>query len=276
MSLEELKLLPLSRIDRTPERVAAETGQGRWFKPSRRQRVRKTWRIRSAIGPSPLILCPKRESLRRPVHRPDSLQHLLLSAREVLFQPVLEQPGNRQAGGRSYSRRTAHQLRAAALRIAGISCSVSPGMMGATITPTGMPAVARAEIASSRPAGRVVRGSRRPIRSSSSDRDRDEHPRRLMCASLRADRFARDQPVLGDDRDRLAKLREHFQAAASAQLAFDRLIGIGHPAHAQHARPPFGVTELSRSSAGASYLTMILVSKSSPAENPRYSCVGRA
>jgi hypothetical protein len=32
----------------------------------------------------------------------------------------------------------------------------------------------------------------------------------------------------------------------------------------------------SRSSAGASSLTRIFVSKSRPAEKPRYSCVGRA
>ena len=48
---------------------------------------------------------------------------------------------------------------AAAFRMAGTSASVRPGMMGATLTPTGMPAAASASIAARRRAGVDVRGS---------------------------------------------------------------------------------------------------------------------
>jgi hypothetical protein len=36
-----------------------------------------------------------------------------------------------------------------------------------------------------------------------------------------------------------------------------------------------GAASSRRNNSGASFLTMIFVSKSSPAEKPRYSCVGR-
>ena len=103
------------------------------------------------------------------MHGPDPFQDLFLPRRVMVLEPVLEE---RRDLERQTDDRMACPPRpesAAALRIAGISCSVSPGISGATITPTGTPALARAAIALSRPAGRVVRGSRRPTRSSSSD-----------------------------------------------------------------------------------------------------------
>ena len=75
----------------------------------------------------------------------------------------------------------------------------------------------------------------------------------------------------------LTKLDEHRQApAGQPEPPLHRLIGVGHPAQAQNPRPPSRRRQRVPEQFGASCLTMIFVSKSSPAEKPRYSCVGRA
>ncbi|MND09650.1 hypothetical protein D3C83_331580 [compost metagenome] len=43
--------------------------------------------------------------------------------------------------------------------------------------------------------------------------------------------IADDEGVLGDDRDRMAEIGEHGEAAArDPELPLDRLVAVGHPA----------------------------------------------
>ena len=74
----------------------------------------------------------------------------------------------------------------------------------------------------------------------------------------------------------VSEFEHHLQATArQPQLPLHRLITIRHPAHRQHHGLIPRRHQHSRRNSGACSFTMILVSKSSPAEKLRYSCVGR-
>ena len=66
-----------------------------------------------------------------------------------------------------------------------------------------------------------------------------------MCEFAEQVDIARDQAILGNDSDRVAKPREHFQASSgNPQPPFDRLIRIGYAAHGDHLGIPFSRGEL--------------------------------
>ncbi len=62
-------------------------------------------------------------------------------------------------------------------------------------------------------------------------------------------------PLLGDDGDRVAELGRHGQAAAGQlQLPFDGLVAVGHAAHGQLLRFPFGRGDLLAEQLGRVFL----------------------
>src|SRR6266480_2651148 len=62
---------------------------------------------------------------------------------------------------------------------------------------------------------------------------RDVYCRRIASRKFAEEiDIARNEMILGDDRDRIAKFGKHFKTVArNAQLSLDRLIGVGHAAH---------------------------------------------
>ena len=152
-------------------------------------------------------------------------------------------------------------------------------MIGATITPTGTPASESSRIARNRAAGVAVRGS--IVRASSASSvvtltyTCDQILRRQRRQQVQ---IAHDQRVLGDDAHGLPRFEHHFQAAArEAKLALGRLIAIGHARERQISSPrQLSLGQLRAQQLGASCLTRMRVSKSSPAFMPRVSCPGRA
>ena len=118
---------------------------------------------------------------------------------------------------------------AAAARIDGISTSVSPGITGATITPTGTPASVSARTAPprGRRAGAGLHDARQR-RIEGRDADVDVHQ---PGGGQRGEQIeiARDQRVFRDDADRLPRCERHFQALPrEAKFALGGLVAIGH------------------------------------------------
>ena len=135
---------------------------------------------------------------------------------------------------------------AAASRIASISWSLRPGIIGAVITPTGTPASASALIASSRRCGAEARGSMSRASSLSSvvtDRNTSARLRLAMSARMSMSRVTRWFLVTMPTG--LLKSRQHLQdRARDLELALDRLVGIGVGAHRHHVGPVLGRGEL--------------------------------
>ena len=62
---------------------------------------------------------------------------------------------------------------------------------------------------------------------------RDVYCRRIASGKFAEEiDIARNEMILGDDRDRIAKFGKHFEAVArNAQLSLNGLIRVGHAAH---------------------------------------------
>jgi len=103
-----------------------------------------------------------------------------------------------------------------------------------------MPARDNSWMAASRLAGGDVRGSIHLAQVRVERRDRNEH-RGGMVPGEFAEMIdvPRDEMVLGDDGDGIAEFRQHCQATPrELELAFDRLIRVGHAAHVDDLRLP--------------------------------------
>jgi hypothetical protein len=163
--------------------------------------------------------------------------------------------------------------------MAGISWSVSPGTTGATMTRTGTPAADSFSIASSRRRGDEVRGSIFRWSVSSSEVTEKLTGRAVRRGQLSQQvRVAGHQVVLGDDAHGVPHLGQRLQAPArEAQSSLGTgWYGSVTPLITMVCGFHRGDASSRRSSSGASIFTRMRVSKSSPAEKPRYSCVGRA
>ena len=135
-------------------------------------------------------------------------------ARQAQHRPA----GVTRAGGRG-------ALRGSRSRSLSVSC----GITGATITPTGMPAAASRATSSSRRCGAGARGSSLRASSRSSVPIETKTRTRLRAASGASRSRSRSiSAALGRDRQRMRALGEHLDhLPGDPPLALDRLVGIG-------------------------------------------------
>ena len=160
-----------------------------------------------------------------------------------------------------------------------MSLSFRPGMTGATATPIRMPAAASRPMVSKRWAGEATLGSMaRAARSSA----KGMLTYTVTSASrARADEHvhvAPDQRALGDDADRVAEVAADLEAAPRQPVdRLDRLVAVGHAGEDDRvALPRLCARARGAAARGALTFATILRSKSVPAPQPRYWCVGRA
>ena len=121
---------------------------------------------------------------------------------------------------------------AAASRMGPMSSSLRPGMMGATLTETGMPAAARRDTVFMRRAGVATYGSmaracasfqKGMLTVTLTSHVRDERRQELDVAL--------DERRLGDDVHRIAILGAHLEARARQPVrGFERLVAVGDAA----------------------------------------------
>ena len=151
-------------------------------------------------------------------------------------------------------------------------------MIGAIITPTGMPAFASRSTVSSRRLGVATTGSiARAFSSFQNGMLTITRAPAVFGERLQHVEVALDERRLGDDPDRVPVLGADLEAAAGEpERRLERLVAVGDPAEHQRLALPRALLEVRPEQGGADRLTTILVSKSVPAPKLRYSWVGRA
>ena len=173
-------------------------------------------------------------------HLAHARHHARRAVGEVLLEPVLEQRVHLPRQAQHDAERRAWRRRSrAASRMRSISGSLMNGMIGDTLTPTGTPALASVSIVSQPPVRRG--GARlqdaRERRVERGDRDVDRRPglRPAIGATRSRSRSMPDDLVTSENG--CAALGQHLDdRARDAQLALDRLVGIGGRADVEQQR----------------------------------------